>query len=297
MHADHRPYFAFCSQRRLDRSINSLLGIIEGISIDSEITAAEVKFLNKWLDEHLSFRDCHPYNELIAVVRNALSDGVLTLDESEDIFWLAEKIRSKDFIEPVTDGLQRLHAVLGGILADGKITRSELQGLDGWLSDHSHLVTHWPFDEVSTLLTWALRNETLDAQTHEDLRQFFAEFMPMLDDKTITSPVVKTDSGIAGLCAVCPEIIFSGSAFCFTGLSTRYTRAGLQMIVERLGGKVLKALSQNTNYLVIGADGNPCWAYACYGRKVERAVELRKLGAPLLIVHEHDFHDAVADAG
>lgn len=49
------------------------------------------------------------------------------------------------------------------------------------------------------------------------------------------------------------------------------------------------------NYLVIGAEGNPCWAFACYGRKVEKAVELRKKGVRVVIVHENDFHDAVLD--
>ena len=49
------------------------------------------------------------------------------------------------------------------------------------------------------------------------------------------------------------------------------------------------------DYLVIGAEGNPCWSYACYGRKVERAVELRKEGLRIMIVHERDFHDALVD--
>ena len=51
--------------------------------------------------------------------------------------------------------------------------------------------------------------------------------------------------------------------------------------------------TKQTDFLIIGADGNPCWAYACYGRKVEKAVHLRKQGSRLLIVHENDFWDAV----
>lgn len=66
-------------------------------------------------------------------------------------------------------------------------------------------------------------------------------------------------------------------------------------MVSSLGGKSVSSVSQKLNYLVIGAEGNQCWAYACYGRKVEKAVELRKQGARLLIVHENDFHDAIAD--
>ena len=58
----------------------------------------------------------------------------------------------------------------------------------------------------------------------------------------------------------------------------------------------MTGVSRYLNYLVIGAEGNPCWSYACYGRKVEKAVELRRAGAQILLVHENDFHDAVADA-
>ena len=57
----------------------------------------------------------------------------------------------------------------------------------------------------------------------------------------------------------------------------------------------MNSVSAKLDYLIIGADGNPCWAYACYGRKVEKAVDLRKTGSRLLLVHENDFHDAVAD--
>jgi NAD-dependent DNA ligase len=94
---------------------------------------------------------------------------------------------------------------------------------------------------------------------------------------------------------VCPEVSFEGTKFCFTGASSKYTRADFSALVKRLGGDVVGSVSASLNYLVIGADGNPCWAYACYGRKVEKAVELRKQGARILLVHEHDFHDAVAD--
>lgn len=31
------------------------------------------------------------------------------------------------------------------------------------------------------------------------------------------------------------------------------------------------------------------WAFSCYGRKVEKAVQLRKDGSQVIIVHENDF--------
>lgn len=46
---------------------------------------------------------------------------------------------------------------------------------------------------------------------------------------------------------------------------------------------------KTTEYLLVGNEGNPCWAFSCYGRKVEKAMELRKKGVNILIVHEDDF--------
>ena len=65
--------------------------------------------------------------------------------------------------------------------------------------------------------------------------------------------------------------------------------------IQKLGGVVVGSVSGRLNYLFIGGDGNPCWSYACYGRKVEKAIELRKAGAEIVIVHEYDLHDALED--
>lgn len=296
MHIDHKPYYMFTGKSRLDKSINSLLGLIEGISIDGEVNNSEVQFLNMWLEDHRSVQHRHPYNELVPVVEAALADGVLSDDERQDILWLCERLRSTEFFDEVTADLQRLHAILGGIVADGEITKAELEGLSEWLGDHEHLRTCWPYDEVDSIITAVLADHKINPTEHKMLMSFFSEFVSILDDKTITNPVSLEKNTVAGVCAVCPEITFDGSAFCFTGASNIYTRSGFVEVVRKLGGEALPNVSKKINYLVIGAEGNPCWAYACYGRKVERAVQLRKQGIPLVIVHENDFHDAVYDS-
>lgn len=297
MHPDNQEYLPFTSRARLEKSINSLLGIIEGITIDSVINPAEVNFLKLWLEEHWELRSRHPYSELVPVVQQALADRVLTQDEHQDIVWLCGRLRSTKFFDQTTADLQRLHAVLGGVVSDGRITEDELRGLSAWLQEHEHLKTCWPYDEVDSLILSVMKDRQIDEQEHAVLRAFFSEFVAVLDDRTIVSPPVKEAGSILGLCSACPEIVFDGKSFCFTGASSRYTRASLTEVVERLGGQVSNSVSKSTHFLIIGAEGNPCWAYACYGRKVEKAVLLRKAGVRLLIVHENDFHDAVADAG
>ncbi len=295
MHTDHRGYFKFTARSRLEKSVNSLLGIIEGISVDSIINRAEVEFLNLWLEEHQELKDRHPYNELLPVVENAISDGVLTTEEKEDILWLCEKLRSTEFFDKTTADIQRLHAALGGIASDGAITEAELKGLSDWLSEHEHLKTCWPYEEVGSLITGVLSDKKIDSVEQKLLKEFFTEFVSILDSRTIVSPKFTVNGNVVGLCAVCPEITFSGNKFCFTGTSFKYTRSEFSQLVKQLGGEVVNSVSAKLDYLIIGADGNPSWAYACYGRKVEKAVELRKTGSRLLLVHENDFHDAVAD--
>lgn len=304
MHTDHEPYAKFTSKARIEKSLNSLLGLVEGMVIDGAINESEVSFLNLWLKEHSGVRLLHPYSELFPVVQAAIADGVITQDEREDIVWLCEKLRSTQFFDKTTADLQRLHAILGGIASDRRVTEEELRGLSGWLEQHEHLRRCWPYDEVNSLILGVLKDRKIDEQEQAMLRSFFSEFVAVLDDRTINSPVIAESTpqtqeesfNIVGLCAVCPDIAIEGSTFCFTGASSRYSRVTLADTVQKLGGQFAPSLTKTVDYLVIGADGNPCWAYACYGRKVEKAVELRKAGLRILIVHENDFHDAVADA-
>jgi hypothetical protein len=295
MHADHAAYFQFTSKARLEKSVNSLLGIVEGISVDAKINETELGFLHRWLNEHRELSGRHPYNELIPVIELAIRDGMLTDDERQDIRWLCERLCSGDYFDKVTADIQRLHAVVGAIAADGRVTEEELRGLSDWLTEHDHLKTCWPYDEIDSIVTKVMADGKIDEDEHRLVQGFFSEFIALFDDRTIVSPSLIEGTLLVGLCAVCPDISFAQSNFCFTGASSKYTRSEFAAIVNRLGGDVLNGVNAKLNYLVIGADGNPCWAYACYGRKVEKAVELRKKGKRIVIVHENDFHDALAD--
>lgn len=295
MHPDHREYFKFTGRSRLDKAINSLVGLVEGIAIDGSINSKEIGFLRLWLRENVDLRNRHPLNELMPVVEEAIADGILSDDERQDILWLCEKLQSTEYFDATTADIQRLHALMAGITTDGVVTEAELRGLSDWLTEHDQLRTCWPYDEVDSLVTTVLSDGRIDASEHKLLQSFFSEFVAVTDNRTIVGPKIEEGPSLTGLCAVCPEVSFEGTKFCFTGASSKYTRADFSALIKRLGGEVVGSVSSSLNYLIIGADGNPCWAYACYGRKVEKAVELRKQGARILLIHEYDFHDAVAD--
>lgn len=296
MHTDHTPYFGYTPRSRLDKAVKSLVGIIEGITIDQELNQKELVFLAEWIQENQELKDRHPFNEFLPVVSAAFEDHIITDDEKCDLMWLCNRLSiTTEFYDQATSDIQRLHGVLIGIIADGVITEYELIRLREWLNQHEHLKTRWPYDEIDSIITAVMADGKIDKEEHKMLTALFADFISIYDSKTISSPPIKIDNSINGLCAVCPEIHFDGSTFCFTGASSKYKRNELEKIVAVLGGKSAKNISKSVDYLVIGADGNPCWAYSCYGRKVEAAVSLRKEGYSLVLVHENDFHDATAD--
>lgn len=292
---DHDAYRKFMGKAELDKAVNSLIGLLEGISIDRNINDAEIQFLETWLVDQRINANRHPFNELFPVVEQAISDCILTSEEKEDIVWLCDRLTSNEYFNTATTDMQKLHAIMAGIGADGVITTEELKGLMVWLDDHEHLKTCWPYDEVQSMILGVLDDKKIDSEEHKMLMNFFGEFISIFDNKTIVNPAVTDGSNIVGLCAVCPEISFRDAVFCLTGSSHKYKRSDFEELITSLGGTAANTVSKKVHYLVVGSDGNPCWAYACYGRKVEKAIELRRQGHRILIVHENDFHDAVLD--
>ena len=211
------------------------------------------------------------------------------------MLWICERLCSNEFYDEVTTGLQQLHGLLGGVVADGIISESELRGIHAWMEDNEQLRKRWPYDEIESLILSVMADGKVDEEEHKALIAFFAQFVEVLDDKTLSAPVILNESTLNGVCANSPEILFSGSRFCLTGASSKYTRDVFAEKIRSLGGQVVGSVSSRLNYLVVGGDGNPCWSYACYGRKVEKAIELRKTGAEIVIVHEFDLHDAIED--
>lgn len=293
---DRDEYYIFTSRQRIDKAMHTLQGIVEGIVADERVNTAEIRELTTWLGRHLEFSNRHPFNEVIPRLRTVLSDGIVDEDERADLIWLCEKFATDNvYYDEITADMQRLQGFLHGIISDGCINKEELASLSAWVDAHEHLRSCWPYDELESIITHVMKDNRIDDQEHEALLQFFGEFANIPSRGAVGA--LDRESTVSGVCAMCPEVTFQERFFCFTGASDRSTRDGLAETVRKLNGDFHKNLRNDTHYLVVGAKGNPCWAFACYGRKVEDAVQRRRNGQKLLIVHEFDFWDAVEDAG
>lgn len=299
-HPDHKSYIGFAKRQRVDKAVHTLEGILKGIAIDGQLLPAECRELTNWYNDQNQLLHQHPFAELIPRVQAALADGVIDTEEQEDLLWLCRNLSSESaYYNEVTTDIQVLHGIMHGILADGIINDEEAKGLGAWTEANSHLRGTYPFDELDSLLTTVLQDGKVDPQEQSMLKDFFEDFIPYSLSKRIAqareNASLKKEMRLPGVCAVCPEIEFPDRAFCFTGASTRATRHDIAEHVVRRDGVFKESVSHGLHYLVVGAAGNPCWAFSCYGRKVEQAVTLRRAGHRLLIVHENDFWDAIQD--
>lgn len=292
--SEQDDYLEFTGPMRLSKAVHTLEGLLIAFHADKKVTPAEFDALRQWLEEHRPLSCRHPFNEVYPALDRAMSDGVLDSEELEDVLWLCGKLKpAESYYTGVTADMQRLQGILAGIVADGRVDDSEIEQLAAWLENTQHLKTCWPFDEVESLLVEVRKDRKIEDHERQLLLAFLSEFTTILGKRAINFPANEVNVPITGLCAVCPELKFRNKLFSFTGKSSRLSRAELVELVEGLGGKFWPRITAEVHYLIIGADGNPCWAYACYGRKVEQAITLRKAGNPLLLVHENDFWDAV----
>jgi len=268
------------------QAAQTLQGMIRGITIDGELNAEEVAELLNWTREYADLIGRAPFNELKAKLDEIMADGQIEPEEQEDLLWVCRNLSPEsEYYDSITHDIQQLHGIMHGIMSDGQVT---MKG-------------NYPYDELDSLLTTVLKDKRIDEAEQTMLRAFFEDFIEYSFAKKVRADGQRVKAGLPksftlpGICAMCPEIEFYGRVFTFTGTSTKATRKQIADQITELGANFSPNVTSQTQYLVVGAGGNPCWAFSCYGRKVEKAVYFRNSGVSILIVHESDFWDAVAD--
>lgn len=293
-------YRKFMKKEEMHKALNSLAGILSGVAADGAVTEDESNEIRNWYSLHTHLISIHPFNEILPALDMAFADDVLDIEEINCALWLCQRFldtqNEKLYFDYITSQIQQLEGMLHGIISDGSISDDEILSLNAWLNDNDHLSGVYPFDEVYSLLLAAKEDGQVSIDERNMLKAFFSTFVDTQSSFNIHESDVaelQKQYSIGGICAVCPEIVIKGKTFCFTGVSKKATRNEIAEMICAHGGEYNDRVTAKTDYLIVGADGNPCWAFSCYGRKVEKAVNLRKEGHCITIVHEYDFWDEI----
>lgn len=281
----------------IERAAATLRGVMVGLRADGELRADEIDALGAAIKGLGDLAVVEPFSDVVNQLQRVLSTRVLDAEDLADFIWVLDQwAPNRPYFTTTTRALQELRGVLAGVTADGVVTETELRRLRDWVEDHADVRKLWPCSEVDSLITATLRDGRIDADEQRRLLAFFDQVGGDGSASGVEpSGAVGVEVNLGGILAVDPEIRFPGQVFCITGDSPRGPRSLLEDAIAQRGGEVRKSVSKQLDFLIVGGEGSDMWAFAAYGRKVEKAMELRKAGAELLIVSERDFWDACGE--
>jgi len=289
--------FIVTSKARADKAINLLKGILLGINLDERVNEHEIAELKQWSNNHRELISRNPFKEFMTIIDETISNNIPRTETIEDLYWLCQKYEGDNYYyNAVTADLQTLQGICHGILADGVINNKEIYDLQIWLDENTHLNTYYPYDEIRSLLISILSDGVIEEEERLILKAYLNQFIS-IENKEIAKQI-KTDTldvNISGHCTSEPNVEISGKTFCITGILKSGSRNELERMISELGGIPTKTITKKTDFLIVGDNGNPAWAFACYGRKVEKALDMRKTGHTISLIHEFDFIDAIEE--
>lgn len=178
--------------------------------------------------------------------------------------------------------IDELIGICKGIVADQSVNKKEAEFLLFWLQQNIQYST----DEIVSMLYSRIHDflvdDLLDQEEHQELISILNEFT---GESSIGIPKPTT----LPLDMPAPPIIFLKKTFCLTGKFAFGPRKICEGFVHSFAGTTVSDVSQKTDYLVIGTFCSSDWIHTSYGRKIEKAIDLKANGQDIAIISEHHW--------
>jgi NAD-dependent DNA ligase len=187
---------------------------------------------------------------------------------------------------------QKLDELIGlarGLTADGVLNQSEVEYLEKWLVAHSQVVRASPVTQtLHRRVAEMLSDGVVDPQERAELFDTLSRFSG--NDFELGEVFPSTS---LPFCDPVPLITFPGQAFCLTGIFKRGGRSACEAEIRERGGTIHVALTQKTNYLVVGAYASQDWKHSSFGTKILKAIEYRDRNIGTKIIGEDAWSKAL----
>lgn len=181
-----------------------------------------------------------------------------------------------------------------GMLVDGVVTDDEARYLQAWGANHPDALCQWPLNLIFARLEQSFSDGRIDEAERRELQELLAALVGgtaslLLGYEGATTLPLDTP----------PPLICWGpdEVYVFTGRFAYGTRADCQREATQRGSTCERNITRRTSFLVIGTFGSEDWAHSSYGRKIQRAVDLRESGFALRIVGEDHWATALSPIG
>ncbi|WP_373073115.1 BRCT domain-containing protein [Sulfurimonas sp.] len=195
------------------------------------------------------------------------------------------KFNRKDIQDRQIDTLVGLSK---GLIADGKVNQSEAEFLLSWLVQNRNTTDNPIIHNLLEKVDSMLEDGILDS---EESTELLGILQLISGEKSELGESFKTTS--LPINNPMPQVAFEGASFLFTGTCAYGTRKQCQEAIESLGGINAKGVTKTLNYLILGTYVTDSWAHESFGRKIEKAMDYRDNGVPLIIItEEHWINEA-----
>jgi hypothetical protein len=188
--------------------------------------------------------------------------------------------------------LTELLGIAKGMIADGIVTQDEANYLRTWADGHGEAVTRWPL----SLVFARLRQFFIDGHIDEAERAELQELLSSLVGGNLAIHLGHDAASSLPLDVPAPKVTWEREVYVFTGKFAYGTRSQCEAEVVTRGGVCDKTVTRRTTFLVVGTFSSRDWVQTSYGRKIERAVELRAAGVGVRIVGEDHWAGALTAA-
>lgn len=184
----------------------------------------------------------------------------------------------------IQKAIDQLSGICCGILADGVVSEKEAKFFADWIRTTAAMEPVWPFTDILTRVERIFSDGICSDEEREELK----EVMQTICGQKAEADPGATFSSDLPLDRPEPElIVFPQRVFTITGKFAYGTRSKVMEAIEQKGGVASDSHpTKSSNYLVIGVFASRDWINTNYGRKIERAVQLRESSSGITIISE-----------
>lgn len=196
------------------------------------------------------------------------------------------KLTKKMETSRLVKGMNTLLGIVAGMVSDGDLNDTEIKFLKTWCNEHADLAGEYP----ANIIFRRVHEVLLDGVITPDERSHLLHELTTLSGNDFANTGAALPEHIANIFDDDPMVIFESSKFVFTGKFLFGTRTACENAVVRRGGTVGASVTNDTNYLVVGAISSPDWITANFGRKIQKAAEMAQSGDfEIAIIREVDW--------
>ncbi len=275
---------AFSFSRQKEKAMHGLKGILAGVVADRQLNEKELLFLDAWLKSQDSLRDHEDVLTILKLVGEVLEDGQITSDELRAMQHSIEGIvQSNEGSEEGNFGrVDELVGFLTGVASDGILNDQEVDALSGWLNRNETIRDKWPASVIVNRLNNILEDGIITEEERQDLLETVQKITGTESEATDVTYEASTEVWEDSV----DDVKIADSVFCLSGEFVSGDRNHVDTNLRLRGAQTSPNVNSDVDYLVIGTLASRDWLYTSHGRKIEKAILLKRKGAKIAIITE-----------